>query len=463
MILRLTDGTTTINLTGGTNYFYLAENYAPVTPEPEIAEVLSQMRDGGEITSVLQRNVSESVVLAAVAAAFATIQTAVNSIETLLLQAAQRRNTGKGAVVYVEYRPGDSGTIYRSELLYGRLAPDQEMSSTAWAAAGALRVTLAWQRRFYWEGSETELALDNGTIGSKVTGGVTVYNHDDSGHDNWVDIAAGDIAGVLPSPLEIRMYNSYNVSARDYALAVAGNTFAAPATLSHILEGENATDIAGGAAATVAANSSNGYYQVASWGSSTESKIMEWTLNAAYLAKTQGFSFRLLARVVAASAGLRLKPKVLFSLTPLWEGAEVAVGTSEWLDLGVVRLPPWLAGQTNLYDISLALYGKLSGGASISLDFVQVTPLDGYRYLASRGYGAAYLTTLVDDGIENLLYVDWGGAGLIGNFVAQGQRVHAWPGRALRLYFLAVNSSGNMDIDRTHTVRVYYRPRVLSV
>lgn len=463
MILRLTDGTTTINLTGGTSYFYLAENYAPVTPEPEVAAVLSQMRDGGEIAAVLQRNVSESVVLSVVATTFATVQTAINGIETLLQQAAQRRNTGKGAAVYVEYRPGDSGTIYRSELLYGRLAPDAEVSSAAWAAAGASRVTVAWQRRFYWEGSETELALDNGTIGSKATGGVTVYNHDDSGHDNWVDIAGADIAGVLPAPLEIRMYNSYNVSPRDYALAVAGNTFAAPATLSHILEGENATDIVGSAAATASATSSNGYYQVASWGSSTENKIMEWTLNAAYLAKTQGFAFRLLARVVAASAGLRIRPKVLFSLTTLWEGAEVAVGSSEWLDLGVVRLPPWLAGQTNLYSISLALYGKLSGGASLSLDYVQVTPLDGYRYLASRGYGAAYLTTLVDDGIENLLYVDWGGSGLIGNFVAQGQRIHAWPGRALRLYFLAVNSSGNMDIDRTHTVRVYYRPRVLSV
>lgn len=463
MILRLTDGTTTINLTGGTNSLYLSENYAPVAPDPEVAAVASQLRDGGDVTSVLLRNVSEAAVLAAVAATFATVQTAINAVEALLVQAAQRRNTGKGAAVYVEYRPGDSGTIYRSELLYGRLAVEAESASAAWIDTGAVRVVVAWTRRFYWEGSETELALDNGTTPSKTTGGVTVYNHDDSGHDNWVDIAGGDITGVLPSPLEVRMYNSYNVSPRTYRAAVAGNTFSTPATFSHILEGENASDIAGGAAATVDANSSNGYYQAASWAASTETKIMQWSLNAAYLAKTAGYNFRLLARVLAADSGLRVRPKIRFSLTTLWEGAEVAIGTPDLQDLGIVRLPPWLAGQTNLYDIDLALYGRRTGGAAVSIDFVQVTALDGYRYLEPRGYGAAYGTTLVDDGIEDLLYVDWGGIGLIGHYTGQGQRVHAWPGRALRLYFLVENDSGSVDIARTHTIRVYYRPRVLSV
>lgn len=258
------------------------------------------------------------------------------------------------------------------------------------------------------------------------------------------------------------MYNSYNVSARTDEMVVAGNTFSAPTTFNHILEGENAASIAGGAAPTADANSSNGYYQQASWTASTETKIMEWTLNAAYLAKTAGYNFRLLARIVSADSGLRVRPKIRFSLTTLWEGAEIAVNSSGLSDLGAVRLPPWLAGQTNLYDIELALYGRRTGGATVSIDFVQVTPLDGYRYFEPRGYGAAYATTLVDDGIEDLLYVSWGGP-LIGHYIGQGQRVHAWPGRALRLYFLAENTSGSVDIARTHTIRAYYRPRVLSV
>ena len=75
MILRITDGTTTVNLTGGTNSFYLAENYAPVTPELSVIEAVAQaVRDGGDVTAGTRRNVVETVTLAVVASAFSTVQ-----------------------------------------------------------------------------------------------------------------------------------------------------------------------------------------------------------------------------------------------------------------------------------------------------------------------------------------------------------------------------------------------------
>jgi hypothetical protein len=213
MILRITDGTTTVNLTGGTNSFYLSESYAPVAPEPSVIEAVAQaVRDGGEVTAVTLRNVVETVTLAVVASAFSTVQAAQRGLEMLLQQAGNRQKTGKGAQVWLEYRAADSGDVYRSELLYGRLEPDPETGSAAWIAASALRYVVMWQRRFFWEGARTELALDNTSTGSKATGGVTVYNHHDStsGHDNYVDIAAGDVGGVLPAPLELSFYNSYS-------------------------------------------------------------------------------------------------------------------------------------------------------------------------------------------------------------------------------------------------------------
>ncbi|MBN2393483.1 MAG: hypothetical protein JXR84_22310 [Anaerolineae bacterium] len=465
MILRITDGTTTINLNGGTNSFYLSESYAPVAPELSVIEARAQaVRDGGDVTAVTQRNVVETVTLAVAATAFSTVQTALRGLETLLYQAQHRQSTGKGAQVWVEYRAADSGDVYRSELLYGRVEPDPETGSATWIAASALRCTVMWQRRFYWEGARTELALDNTSTPSKATGGVTIYNHDDagSGHDNYVDIAAGDVSGVLPAPAEISLYNSYNSATRTYDVHIANNIFASPTTLTHILEAENCSYVAGSAAATVNADSSNGYYQTATWAASIETTAFDWNLSAAFLATTKGNRFRVLGRVVGATSNLRARLKILLSLTTIAETAEVDVADG-LVDFGIVQLPPYLTGETDLYALTFRLSGRCAGGATFILDYLQFTPLDSYRVLVPRGYGVAYTTTLVDNGITGALYVDCAGSGKTGLYIAHGSPVMLWPSVAQRLYFLCKNSSGAPDIVRTHTVRVYYRPRLLTI
>jgi hypothetical protein len=466
LILRITDGTTTINLTGGTSSFYLAESYAPGTPELSVIEAMAQaVRDGGEVMAVTRRNVVETVVLAVVASAFSTVQTALRGLEILLQQAQHRQSTGKGDAVYVEYRAADSGDVYRSELLYGRLETEAEMTSAAWIAASAVRCVVMWQRRYYWEGPRTELALQNTSVGSKATGGVTIYNHSDStaGHDNWVDVAAGDVGGVLPSPAEMSLYNSYNSATRTSRAYMANNVFSSPATFEHILEGEAADYAAGSAAATANADSSNGYYQAATWASSPTTRAFEWALSSTFLGRARGARFRMSARVVSASTGVRMTARVLLaSLTTVAETPEVTLA-SGLNDLGIIQLPPWLTGQTGLYELSLALYGRLTGGATINLDYVQLTPLDGYRMLVPRGYGAAYQTTIVDDGITRALYVTWGASGKSGHYVGHGSPLSVFPTVAQRLYFLFTNTSGGADIARTHTVRAYYRPRLLTV
>lgn len=466
MILRITDGTTTVNLTGGTNSFYLAESYAPATPELSVIEAVAQaVRDGGDVTAATRRNVAETVTLAVVASAFSTVQTAMRGLETLLQQALHRQSTGKGAQVWVEYRAADSGDVYRSELLYGRLEPDPEMTSAAWVAASAVRCVVMWQRRFFWEGARAELALDNTSTASKATGGVTVYNHHDStsGHDNYVDIAAGDVGGVLPTPLELSFYNSYNSATRTYNVHIANNVFASPTTFTHILEAEDCTAVSGGAAATASASSSNGYYQAATWASDGETMALRWNLSAAFLAKAKGNRFRVLGRVASGtSTGLRAQLKTFLAVTAIAETPEVAVDDG-LVDFGVVQLPPYLTGETDLYALTFELRGRRTGGATLNLDYLQFTPLDGYRVLIPRGYGALYTTTIVDNGITGSLYVDWAGSGKTGHYIAHGSPVLLWPSVAQRLYFLCTNSAGGSDIDRTHTVRVYYRPRLLTI
>ena len=128
----------------------------------------------------------------------------------------------------------------------------------------------------------------------------------------------------------------------------------------------------------------------------------------------------------------------------------------------MVQIPPWLTNETDLYPIQLAIYGRLTGGGTVSLDFVQLTPLDSYRMLVAQGYNTAYQATLVDDGITPSLYTDYS-SGKVGNYIGHGEPVHVLPGYDQRLYFLVENDVGTVDIARTHTARVWYRPRLLTV
>jgi hypothetical protein len=121
-------------------------------------------------------------------------------------------------------------------------------------------------------------------------------------------------------------------------------------------------------------------------------------------------------------------------------------------------------GTGNLYPLYLELYYELSGGGSVSLDFLALLPLDGYRKLEPRGYGLGYNARLVDDMIEGYVYTDgWATSGKTPHYLGFGDPIRLWPGRDQRLYFYADKNTGVPDIDQTWSVRAYYRPRVLTI
>jgi hypothetical protein len=469
MILRLTDGTTTLNLEDGSDGLYLAEGYVPLTPNVSTIEAVSEaLVDGGEVTQVTRRNVTESVVLTVTGADAAAIQSTLHSLAALLIGAEEYQRSRGGARCWVEYAPNDSAeNVYRSEILRGSVQP-AERTAAAMYLAEAIEVTVAWRRRFFWEGARTALPLTNGN-GTDVTAGLTVYNHDDggTGHDNYVAIDGADVAGVLPTPLELAIENTYNVSARTYNAMVGLNAFSNPGSLSHILEAEDADYVVGGAAAVADGDNSGGYYQPVSWSPSIATNALRWALSTARLNACAGRWFRLWARFHSQpGSGLYLTPKITYPsgspLTVVSEGQEVLLSSTGYLqDLGTLQLPPWLPGETGFAAVDLSLYAREDGGGSFNLDYVQLTPLDGYRVLVPRGYGAAYGATLVDDGIDGSLYLTFGST-KAGFYIGQGRPIHVWPGRDQRLYVLFTSTSG-AEIARTHQVQAWYRPRRLTL
>jgi hypothetical protein len=408
--------------------------------------------------------VTESARVTMVGANPAAVQALQNSIEALFIEAEHyQRSEGLGNQVFVEYRAGSSGTIWRSEILRGGVEPSAETGSVAWWEDTAIQALVTWRRRFFWEGARTELPLANGS--GSGTGGRTVYNHDDAGHDNWVDVDEGDVDGVLPSPVELEFENTFNDSDRLYRLYAGLNAFSAPATFPHILEGEDAAFSVGGSS-TASGLSSNGFYEDVTWAGDSEVLIFRWALSTSLLAAAQGNYFRLLARFASAiGSDIKITPKITFPtgtpLTVVAQGQETTLGTRLIQDLGAMQIPPWLPGETNLMGVDLCLYGRKVGGGTFNLDFVQLTPLDGYRVLREIGYGVLYGWFLVDDGIEGKLWAGTSGS-RGGWYTGFGQQIHLWPGRDQRLYFLATDGGGSV-IARTMVVSAFYRPRRITI
>lgn len=393
----------------------------------------------------------------------------IQAVQAAFAQAWLRKKKRIGDKVYLQLTP-QGGSLQRTEITPGSLVKHNEnVLGYEWIAS-AVTGFLTLTRRPWWERARAELQLDNGSAGGPATGGVTVYNHDDggAGHDNWVSIAAAQVTGAIPAPVELQITNTHNVSPRAYNLHVAHNVLSDPANLTHILEAENASTVYGGGSTTVSAASSNGNYVAHTWASSAETVMFQWTLSTALLNACAGNRFRVLARFATdAPSGLKARLKVLFEVTTLWEGPQYLMNAgvgSFFQDLGVVRLPPALVGTGNQYPLYLNLYYEKSGGGTANLDFLALVPLDGYRKLEPRGYGIGYNVRLVDDMIENYLYTDgWATSGKTPHYVGFGDPIMLWPGRDQRLYFYADKSSGGTDIDQTFSVRAYLRPRLLTI
>jgi hypothetical protein len=220
MLLQITDGATTVQLSGtspvvGCVYFPLPGDMqdlaAPVT-EPVVV-VLSGTVD--------------------------SIRTVINTVNQLLWSAKERYEAGVGPRIFVQYRPVDTDPLWRAELQMGELkgADDKKLRNLSSVAEATITITITWQRGGVWEGPRFQATLSNGN-GSNNTAGLTVRLHDDgtAGHDNWVEIDSTEVKGDLPALVEIHLKNTTGAARGFRNLYVATNPYAP--TLAHFVEGE---------------------------------------------------------------------------------------------------------------------------------------------------------------------------------------------------------------------------------
>ena len=187
MLLRLTEGPTTLTLTStpwlGATYFP-----APVAGAQTVMETAVCTIEGTE----------------------AAIRSAVQGVEWMLWR-AKKRKVMLGPRVFVEWRPGSSGDIYRSEVYGGQVTwsadpARRRMESTT--NTGEIAIT--WTRNYCFEDTtlrELEISASNQ---SAAISGRTIYNHwdGDTGHGFWFTIAGAQLSGSEPAPLRLELTNN---------------------------------------------------------------------------------------------------------------------------------------------------------------------------------------------------------------------------------------------------------------
>ncbi|MDD5059307.1 MAG: hypothetical protein PHQ60_15730 [Sideroxydans sp.] len=473
MLLQFSDGTTLIQFSYETSG-NLLRRYTPQVPEFEHVTSESSLLDGGEQPVASYRNVTETAEVAWTGT-LAEQRVALQTLNRLFQQARHRQRTGMGAKVWVEFSPAGDGAYddtdnYRSEVLSGRVLVDDAYRTGLQLEAEQLLSQIVFTRRFYWEGAETQLPLTNDNGTDDLTG-LLIYNCQDDGEEygtrvNYVAIDGADVEGDLPAPVRLELTNTY-ATEKTGTVWIGHNVWSDPSGLDHVIEGEDAT---AGLGSDVASGSASGGY-VRRYTTVTPDTWYEgdsWTLSSALLTSCAGNYFQLVARFATAPVNLayyRFKVRLKRGAATIWESAPFGIDTGGAIvPLLAMRVPPWRppSGDVAACTLQLRLYRNDGGDDDLDLDFFHLFATDSYAMLRFVGAALDEGDTLVFDSIEDNVYVS-GAAGATGSFVRYGTLIMLEPAADQRLYFAQASWIGYAEIDRTMTVKAYYRPRRLAL
>jgi len=421
MLLRITDGTTTLTLSGSGTY--LGATYFPASQSgaDRIGESLPVILEGTD----------------------SAIRTAVQDIQQLLRAAANRDKT-LTARYFVEFRPVDSGDIFRAELFGGDANYSQVPAERSlYNATSTVRVNVTWQRAGRWEGPEEELYLSSSSQ-SERTGGVALSINDNAGTPNWCGIASARVKGTQPAPIRLRITNSSGSGLAWRNFYIGNNAYSTPGSADLWLLGSEAT---GGA--------------TASWAAGIGHSALQWLipLNATLLGQTQGRTFRVIGAFTSISATAAVRASVGPYVGGVFDFGRVGMerqNVGGVIDLGEFPLPP---GGYNVANAAAALAitvrsPSASGGGT--LDFVMLMPTDSYRRLRQNAYTIASTDSIEDDGIEGGTY--WlSGSSRYPTVRASGAPLMVFPERDQRIYIMA-DENAAWNAGRAITARAWYRP-----
>ena len=324
-----------------------------------------------------------------------------------------------------------------------------------------VRVDVIWTRAPGWDGALTQISLSaNGQAAD--TAARTITN--DPANGNWVQMAAAQVTGDMPTPVMLELTNTTGGSRQYSKLYINVNSFSDPANLVHYLQAEAV--ISGGSVSADAASSGGSILSITA---STTQTTYQWTLPAADMQRTKGRLARILARVTGSADEIYVRPKILdgAGAQTLWGGDELTIpytSTSDRLyDFGLVPLPPGGYGASYAAHRLGLEFRVGSGGPTIDIDVLQLTMLDSYRYVELSSVSVANGASLILDGIEGRNYIS---ASSVWTPLATsfGGPMLLQPNTLQRIHVLhEIAAVVGVPITGTLGAKAYYRPRRLTV
>jgi hypothetical protein len=460
VILQITDYTTTVDIVSlGTESYDPGSSIrmtgASGTRSPTVLGVIRTLKGGETTDEVITCNLFDQP-------SIPNVYPIIRQIEFLSAEASEWQETKAGKRVWLLFA-GDGGTVYRSEVVNGNVSYDESQLRINQASNITQFHIYVTRSSWFEQETEVQVPLLNGGASPKTLSAVTIYNHDDAGagHDNWVQVAAIDAVGTMPAPVRIE-FTDTTVTVRDDIVYMGVAQHGDPTAIPNVLEGETNT----GASSQADVNCSAGYFGRFTTNTTFALKGV-WQITAAQALALAGRYFRLVGRfktLPSATTSVYFSTHITGGTTEQTTSQIATLSTSQYLqELGVLRLPPWLTAQTGLQSFDIGLNLKSTGSNNVDLDFIALFPTDGFRVAKFIDSGPTNTDIYVHDEIYPLFYMQTSGGKRTGNLSTYGEPLTIWPGKIQRYYFLTQDSTPAAPIATTHTVKLYYRPRIASM
>jgi len=237
------------------------------------------------------------------------------------------------------------------------------------------------------------------------------------------------------------------------------------------------------------AGSSGGEYEAITLEQAGVKSVVSWTMTQDQVAAQKGL-IRIFGRLanVGTAAGRFWRREINYRLTFSYTGRsalDTVVYTTDWkspqittvqlFDFGSVTLPPFaFPGNDNIAGLKITLEVQIKPDDVLddsldaityymNLDYLYLFPIEyGYRVIETRSEPIARGDKIVDDGWQDLAYVEQIESYPSGDSMGRASILNAYmlaiqlsPNEDQRIYFLQESTSGLAEIDRTVDVQVF--------
>jgi len=359
-------------------------------------------------------------------------------------------------------KPAASLQSYESKVISGRL--ELLGNQTMDLKRGGMGVSLVMLRENIWQGQEVTVPLSN-PHGSGVLNGLTVDNqyYLTDGKIHYALISGPDVQGELPAPatVKIKSIDSGNLLANIIiSQDVIYNLLPADAWIEGAL-----ADSAWNFGAVLNAGASGGQYGLVQWTIPGATELVKYVIDAERAARFAGRLvrpiLRMFSEVTTDDYWIRCKVK---------QGE--AIEYTRWQKikpykkvqiLPAIHIPPKDLRTSEMFGVvfSLEVQRNVSGTHTLTIDDINLMPVDGYRHYDNFGSGGlAYNETLVDELGGDLIYSIAGSVTLRKlTHQAAGKGIWLMPGEDQCLRIKFDTTAGDSPPNQRVSLQLIYRPR----